>query len=108
MGPVIPGSKSERDYQRCARAILLANSIAGAIRATPGGPGPRKRTDFEDQVARGSRVLHRSRTHMHYREFQFGPPLSDIVECLWLLEDNAGQQSTAPERLLPDGCVELI
>jgi AraC-like DNA-binding protein len=30
------------------------------------------------------------------------------VECLWLLESNDWREPTAPERLLPDGCVELI
>ncbi|MGH9846601.1 MAG: DUF6597 domain-containing transcriptional factor, partial [Blastocatellia bacterium] len=45
---------------------------------------------------------------MRYREFQPAPILSGYVECLWLLEGNAAQPSAAPERLLPDGCVELI
>lgn len=45
---------------------------------------------------------------MRYHEFQCAPPLSKNVECLWLLEGDDWQQSTTPERLLPDGCVELI
>jgi len=45
---------------------------------------------------------------MRYREFQVAPPLSKNVECLWLLEGADWQESPAPERLLPDGCVELI
>lgn len=45
---------------------------------------------------------------MRYREFQVSPPLANFVECIWSLEGNPGQASTAPERLLPDGCVELI
>lgn len=45
---------------------------------------------------------------MRYREFQLAPPLSKNVECLWLLEGADWQESPAPERLLPDGCVELI
>ncbi len=45
---------------------------------------------------------------MRYREFQVAAPLSKNVECLWALEGNDLQESPAPERLLPDGCVELI
>lgn len=45
---------------------------------------------------------------MRYREFQVSPPLANFVECIWSLEGNPGQASTSPERLLPDGCVELI
>jgi AraC-like DNA-binding protein len=45
---------------------------------------------------------------MRYREFQLAPPLSKNVECLWLLEGADWRESPAPERLLPDGCVELI
>ncbi|MGH9836318.1 MAG: DUF6597 domain-containing transcriptional factor [Blastocatellia bacterium] len=45
---------------------------------------------------------------MRYHEFQCAPPLSKNVECLWLLEGNDWRESSTPERLLPDGCVELI
>ena len=45
---------------------------------------------------------------MRYREFQLAPPLSNYVECLWLLEGGDGEDFPAPERLLPDGCIELI
>jgi len=45
---------------------------------------------------------------MRYREFQSAPALSNHVECLWLLESSDQQESAAPERILPDGCVELI
>src|SRR5262245_17082969 len=45
---------------------------------------------------------------MLYREFQSAPPLSKHVECLWLLESSDQQESATPERILPDGCVELI
>src|SRR5262249_39854133 len=34
--------------------------------------------------------------------------LSKHVECLWLLESSDRQESTTTERILPDGCVELI
>jgi AraC-like DNA-binding protein len=57
---------------------------------------------------------------MRYREFQSSAPLSNHVECVWLLEGadlrasadlpaSADlRASAAPERILPDGCVELI
>ncbi len=44
---------------------------------------------------------------MQYREFKPVPALSAYVECFWLLEGYAAP-AAAPERLLPDGCVELI
>jgi AraC-like DNA-binding protein len=45
---------------------------------------------------------------MLYREFQPAPALAAHVECYWQLEGSAGPDAPAPERLLPDGCVELI
>src|SRR5215510_3341533 len=51
---------------------------------------------------------------MRYREFQSATLLSKHVECIWLLEDADLRPSAdlpasaAPERILPDGCVELI
>src|SRR5262245_61012649 len=49
-----------------------------------------------------------SRILMRYREFQSAPPLSKHVECIWLLEGADRGESAAPERILPDGCVEMI
>ena len=43
---------------------------------------------------------------MRYREIIPGPPLNKHVECFWTLESSA--PSTQPERILPDGCIELI
>jgi AraC-like DNA-binding protein len=45
---------------------------------------------------------------MRYREFQSAPPLSKHVECLWLLESDDRREPATPERILPDGCFELI
>jgi len=45
---------------------------------------------------------------MLYREIQPTPALARFVECFWTLENDAGTAATQPERLLPDGCVELI
>jgi AraC-like DNA-binding protein len=43
---------------------------------------------------------------MRYREHYPQPPLSQFVECFWTLEGVS--DSTQPDRILPDGCVELI
>ena len=45
---------------------------------------------------------------MLYREIQPTPALARFVECFWTLENDVGPAATQPERLLPDGCVELI
>lgn len=45
---------------------------------------------------------------MHYREIQPIPFLAAFVECFWTLESDASSERAEPERLLPDGCVELI
>ena len=49
---------------------------------------------------------------MLYRESKPGQPLSAHIECIWTLEgrDSAHlqQETSSPERLLPDGCVEMI
>ena len=45
---------------------------------------------------------------MRYREFQPTPLLSGHVECFWLLEGTADPAHATPERLLPDGCVEVV
>jgi AraC-like DNA-binding protein len=43
---------------------------------------------------------------MNYCEIKPRYPLSRFVECFWTLESEA--PSVNPERILPDGCVELI
>ena len=47
---------------------------------------------------------------MRYRELRVPPPLDAWVECVWFLTSTrAGQQAGHPEqRILPDGCVELV
>lgn len=45
---------------------------------------------------------------MHYREIQPSAALARFVECFWTLENDAGTAATQAERILPDGCVELI
>lgn len=44
---------------------------------------------------------------MRYRETKPTPPLRQFVECYWTLEGEESLDSP-PERILPDGCVELI
>ena len=43
---------------------------------------------------------------MNYCEIKPRNPLKRFVECFWMLESDA--PATNPERILPDGCVELI
>ncbi len=45
---------------------------------------------------------------MRYREFYPKPPLNRFVECFWTLESEECPQPIQTERILPDGCVELI
>lgn len=45
---------------------------------------------------------------MRYREFRPSEQLSPDVECFWLLEGYEPSASARPERLMPDGCIELI
>lgn len=45
---------------------------------------------------------------MHYREIQPGLSLRPFVECFWTLESAQSSAPSQPERILPDGCVELI
>ena len=45
---------------------------------------------------------------MRYREIPPQAPLNSAVECFWTLEGDGPSIGGAPERILPDGCVELI
>jgi len=45
---------------------------------------------------------------VHYSEIPPRPPLNEFVECFWTLEGDGPSPGAAPERILPDGCVELI
>lgn len=45
---------------------------------------------------------------MRYSEIPSRPPLNRFVECFWTLEGDGPSQGGTPERILPDGCVELI
>lgn len=44
---------------------------------------------------------------MHYEEFHPNPPLDRFIKCIWSLESEAEHQ-TNPERILPDGCTEMV
>ena len=44
---------------------------------------------------------------MRYEEFHPAEPLSQHVKCLWILEDQS-IQAAPPERILPDGCTEMV
>jgi AraC-like DNA-binding protein len=45
---------------------------------------------------------------MRYREFHPKPPLNRYLECFWTLESDTSTLPVQTERILPDGCVELI
>src|ERR1044072_4232898 len=45
---------------------------------------------------------------MRYREIKPSPGLGQFVECFWTLESDPNAGPAKPERILPDGCVELI
>ena len=45
---------------------------------------------------------------MQYTEFHPGAPLSRFVECIWTLISPTPPIEPQVERILPDGCVELI
>ena len=44
---------------------------------------------------------------MRYEEFRPAEPLAKFIKCFWVLE-SAASQSAAPERILPDGCTEIV
>ncbi len=45
---------------------------------------------------------------MRYCEIPPRLPLNSFVECFWTLEGDGPSAAAPPERILPDGCVELI
>lgn len=45
---------------------------------------------------------------MEYREIPPRPELAEQVECFWLLTSPATEANQEPQRILPDGCIELI
>ena len=44
---------------------------------------------------------------MHYDEYRPSEPLNQHVKCLWMLESDSFP-SPSPERILPDGCSEIV
>lgn len=47
---------------------------------------------------------------MHYSELRVAPPLDTLVECVWFLASARDSLEAGPaeQRILPDGCVELV
>lgn len=45
---------------------------------------------------------------MRYRELKPTRLLRSFVECFWTLEGDGSVDASPPERILPDGCIELI
>ncbi len=48
-----------------------------------------------------------SSTRMHYEEFRPAAPLAKYVKCVWILESEA-DESPGKQRILPDGCTEIV
>jgi AraC-like DNA-binding protein len=44
---------------------------------------------------------------MRYEEFHPAEPLAKLIKCFWMLE-SAAAPSVEPERILPDGCTEIV
>lgn len=44
---------------------------------------------------------------MRYNEFHPAEPLAKYIKCLWILE-NPADESPGKERILPDGCTEIV
>lgn len=45
---------------------------------------------------------------MRYRELKPSLPLRTFIECFWTLEGNGAAAASSAERILPDGCIEVI
>jgi AraC-like DNA-binding protein len=43
-----------------------------------------------------------------YREYPIRPALASFIKCIWSLESDGPVYDALPERILPDGCVELV
>jgi AraC-like DNA-binding protein len=45
---------------------------------------------------------------VHYRELRPRPPLDRFLECFWFVDAVAPPSESPPERIVPDGCPEMI
>lgn len=45
---------------------------------------------------------------MHYRVIPPTPALSNYLECFWTLQSRSTPSLLSPERILPDGCTEIV
>src|SRR5882724_9145464 len=43
-----------------------------------------------------------------YREYPIHPALASLIKCIWSLESDGAICDPPRERILPDGCVELV
>ena len=43
-----------------------------------------------------------------YDEYPIHPTLSSFVKCIWSLQSDRAVYDAPRERILPDGCVELV
>jgi Domain of unknown function (DUF6597) len=45
---------------------------------------------------------------LRYREVRPRPPLGRFLECFWFADADAPARDVPAERIVPDGCPELI
>ncbi len=45
---------------------------------------------------------------MQYRERRVRPPLDGFLECFWFLQGEAAPEERQVQRIVPDGCLEMI
>jgi AraC-like DNA-binding protein len=43
-----------------------------------------------------------------YREIQTRPPLDQFIRCFWFLKADPVELSGPPQKILPDGCMEIV
>jgi AraC-like DNA-binding protein len=43
-----------------------------------------------------------------YREIPARPPLNQFIRCFWFLKADAAEASGSPQKILPDGCMEIV
>jgi AraC-like DNA-binding protein len=71
------------------------------------GRDPRRAPRYASRVDRNIIPLELFTNFMHYQEFHPTEQLAKFIKCFWFLE-SAPAQSASPERILPDGCPEIV
>ena len=79
----------------------------GAVRTLPRGRKHRCASAL-GQAAHGFEPRIYNRNALHYREIAPGEPLRPHVRCLWLLTGPQSDPDADVERVVPDGCAEIV